>query len=283
MSQERPFGNSGAKHHPEPNHPHLTDEATVAVSTPNHFWRMITDPGLPSLASNPVPFVITAEAFLGLTSQVQALASMVQTIVSYLSQLVHSMAHQTAPPAAPPQTELPAAPNRGPARGGSPFTLEIQAKPLPATFRLPALEPYDGSGDPTEHIAAFCAQMALYDTSDALIHPSILDGAETVKVFLVADQMTTCDPARDAATGASVHGSRDAGSWQAGRDKAPPGGAVPWTSRATAKEEGRQVGHVASQTPPNSPQFNSNRNLLSDPGKGALEGPKPNEVTPRAA
>ncbi|RWW55130.1 hypothetical protein BHE74_00038247 [Ensete ventricosum] len=109
MSQERPSGNSGAEHHPEPSHPHLTDEATVAVPTPNHFWRMMTDPRFPSPASNPVSFVITGEAFLCLTSQVQALAGMVHTIVPYLPQLVHS----TAPPAAPPQTESPAAPNRG--------------------------------------------------------------------------------------------------------------------------------------------------------------------------
>ncbi|RWW62461.1 hypothetical protein BHE74_00030393 [Ensete ventricosum] len=54
-------------------------------------------------------------------------------------------------------------------KGGSSFTPEIQAKPLPATFRLPALEPYDGSDDPTEHIATFRAQMALYDTSEALM------------------------------------------------------------------------------------------------------------------
>ncbi|RZS20059.1 hypothetical protein BHM03_00052535 [Ensete ventricosum] len=54
-------------------------------------------------------------------------------------------------------------------KGGSSFTLEIQGKPLPATLRLPTLEPYDGSDDPTEHIVAFRAQMALYDKFDALM------------------------------------------------------------------------------------------------------------------
>ncbi|RWW65559.1 hypothetical protein BHE74_00027134, partial [Ensete ventricosum] len=224
MSQKRLFGNSSAEHHPESDHPRPTEEVAVAVPTPNRFWRTMTDPGFPSPAFNPTPFMVTAEAFLGLTSQVQALAGMVQTIVPYLPKLVHSTAHQSAPPAAPPQTESPAAPNRGvppeveppqpqvaearatsptptPARsqsrsynpvltepnfdtlstdtadslreqvrrvhqrldevqkevlksrgevgesskGGSPFTPEIQAKPLPATFRLSALEPYDGS------------------------------------------------------------------------------------------------------------------------------------------
>ncbi|RWV87318.1 hypothetical protein GW17_00050707 [Ensete ventricosum] len=57
--------------------------------------------------------MVTTEAFLGLTSQVQALAGMEQTIVSYLPQLVHSTAHQSAPPTGPLQTESPAAPNRG--------------------------------------------------------------------------------------------------------------------------------------------------------------------------
>ncbi|RWW39364.1 hypothetical protein BHE74_00055317, partial [Ensete ventricosum] len=247
MSQERPFGNSGAEHHPEPNHPKPTEEVTAAAPIPNRFWRMMTGPGFSSPASNPAPFVVTAEAFLDLTSQVQALAGMVQIIVPYLPQLMHSTTHKSAPSTALPQTESPVAPNRGgPARnetatapsrgssrslpdsgdssvvshscdpvqigpdfdslssdtidslieqvcqvhqrldevqkevlksrgeigesskGGSPFTPEIQDKPLPATFKLPTLEPYDGSGDPTEYIAAFHAQMVMYDTSDAL-------------------------------------------------------------------------------------------------------------------
>ncbi|RWV81047.1 hypothetical protein GW17_00057569, partial [Ensete ventricosum] len=113
MSPERPFRDSGTEHRTEPDHPRQTEEATAAVSTPNHFWRMMTDPGFPSPASNPASLTVTTEAFLGLTSQVQALAGMVQTIISYLPQLMHSMAHQPAPPAAPPQTESPMAPNRG--------------------------------------------------------------------------------------------------------------------------------------------------------------------------
>ncbi|RZR75429.1 hypothetical protein BHM03_00057068 [Ensete ventricosum] len=237
MSPERPFRESGTEHHPEPDHPRPTEEATVAVPTPNRFWRMLTGPGFPSPASNPASFRVTIEAFLGLTNQVQALAGMVQTIVPYLPQLVHSMAHQSASPAAPPQTESPAAPNRGippdveppqpqvvearaasptptPTRsqsrsynpldkvqkevlksreevgesfkGDSSFTPEIQAKPLPATFRLPALEPYDSSGDSIEHIATFCAQMTLYDTSEALMcraFPTTLRGSAKAWFF----------------------------------------------------------------------------------------------------
>ncbi|RWW49984.1 hypothetical protein BHE74_00043790 [Ensete ventricosum] len=54
-------------------------------------------------------------------------------------------------------------------KGGSSFTPEIQDKPLSANLRLPALELYDGSCDSTEHVATFHAQMALYDTSNALM------------------------------------------------------------------------------------------------------------------
>ncbi|RWW58540.1 hypothetical protein BHE74_00034580 [Ensete ventricosum] len=93
MSQECPFGNSGAEHHPEPNHPQQTEEAVTAVLTPNHFWRMMTDPGFPSPVSNPASFVVTAEAFLGLTTQVQALEGMVQTIIPYLPHLIHLTTH----------------------------------------------------------------------------------------------------------------------------------------------------------------------------------------------
>ncbi|RWW43304.1 hypothetical protein BHE74_00051046 [Ensete ventricosum] len=37
MSQERPSGNSGAEHHPKPDHPRPTKEAAIAVPTPNRF------------------------------------------------------------------------------------------------------------------------------------------------------------------------------------------------------------------------------------------------------
>ncbi|RZS16873.1 hypothetical protein BHM03_00048940 [Ensete ventricosum] len=243
MSPERSFVDSGTEHRTEPDHPRPTEEVTAAVPTPNRFWRMMTDPGFHSPASNPAPLMVTTEAFLGLTSQVEALAGMVQTIISYLPQLVHLMAHQSAPPTESPMapdrgippdveashprvTEIrPASPTPTPARsqsrsynpapieldldtlstestdslreqvrrvhqrldevqkevlrsreeigksskGGSPFIPEIQSKPLPATFRLPALEPYVGSGDPMEHIATFRTQMTLYDTSEALM------------------------------------------------------------------------------------------------------------------
>ncbi|RWW38166.1 hypothetical protein BHE74_00056616 [Ensete ventricosum] len=407
MSPERPFGDSGTEHHPEPDHPRPTEEATIAVPTPNHFWRMMTDPGFPSPASNPASFMVTTEAFLGLTSKVQALAGMVQIIISYLPQLVHLMAHQSAPPAAPPQMESPAAPNRGippdveapqlqpdfdtlstdaanslreqvrrvhqrldevqkevlksreevgeSSKGGSPFTPEIQAKPLPATFRLPALEPYDGSGDPAEHITTFRAQMALYDTSEALmcrafpttlrgsartwysrlkpasipsfdllarefelnflgmaqgsdeplsqfvgrftsqvqgipdLHPSLaiqafLTGLRPSRFFwsLIERPPTTLPEmlqrahqymaAETLIAGKRDETKRPRGEQSRGHPTPPP----------KRREDRSGLLPARPRPPPDSPQFNPNSDLLPNTGKEALEGPKSDEVTPRA-
>ncbi|RWV95822.1 hypothetical protein GW17_00041511, partial [Ensete ventricosum] len=214
MSQERPFGNSCAEHHPEPNHPQPTEEVTAAAPTPNRFWRMMTDPGFSSPANNPASFVVTIEAFIGLTSQVQALAAPNRWAPLEMEppqrQVVEARVASSTTVPAPSQNRscdpVQVGPNfnslssdttnflreqvhqvnqrldevqkevlksrgeiRESSKGGFPFTPEIQGKPLPATFRLPTLEPYDGSGDPTEYIAAFRAQMALYDTFDALM------------------------------------------------------------------------------------------------------------------
>ncbi|RZS02842.1 hypothetical protein BHM03_00032947 [Ensete ventricosum] len=164
------------------------------------------------ITSNPAPFVVTTEAFLGLTSQVQALATGGAPLETEPPRRQVAKACVASPTSAPARSQsrscdpVQSGPNfdslssntadslreqvrqvhqrldevqkevlksrgeiRESSKGGSPFTPKIQGKPLPATFRLPTLEPYDGSGDPTEHIAAFHAQMALYDTSDALM------------------------------------------------------------------------------------------------------------------
>ncbi|RRT48823.1 hypothetical protein B296_00029033 [Ensete ventricosum] len=129
MSQERPFGNSGAEHRSEPNHPQPTEEVTTAGPTSNRFWRMMTDPWFPSLASNPSPFVVTVEAFLDLMNQVQALADMVQTIVPYLSQLIQSTQLEAEPPLCQAAEAHAASPTIAPARSQSRSCDPVQTSP----------------------------------------------------------------------------------------------------------------------------------------------------------
>ncbi|RRT66552.1 hypothetical protein B296_00012319 [Ensete ventricosum] len=107
MSQERSFGNSGAEHHSEPNHSQPAEEVTTAGPTRNHFWRMMIDPGFPSPASKRAPFVVTAEAFLGLTNQVQALAVPCgpEPVDPTRDGAATAEAHTASPTAAPAQSQ----------------------------------------------------------------------------------------------------------------------------------------------------------------------------------
>ncbi|RWW51954.1 hypothetical protein BHE74_00041650, partial [Ensete ventricosum] len=54
-------------------------------------------------------------------------------------------------------------------KGGSPFALKMQDKPISINFCLPSLESCNDSSDSTEHVASVQAQMTLYDTLDALM------------------------------------------------------------------------------------------------------------------
>ncbi|XP_065039408.1 uncharacterized protein LOC135673936 [Musa acuminata AAA Group] len=70
------------------------------------------------------------------------------------------------------QKEIRAGSPGGPAEAkhqGSPFVPKILEHAIPPSFRLPPLDTYDGSADPSDHTAAFRAQMALFGTSDALM------------------------------------------------------------------------------------------------------------------
>ncbi|RRT42710.1 hypothetical protein B296_00050773 [Ensete ventricosum] len=191
------------------------EETNVPAPMPNRYWRLFNDPGFSPPIVNPRSPMVSIEAFLCLTHQVQALARMMQTIIPHIPQLMQMLAsHQLVAPWQAPQQGVPQSPlvrreqpnNKGPHRpptkvtsdnlnaslvqpvsqeqlrqvnqrldevqrefdkskeeigesskGGSPFIPEIQDKPVPANFRLPALESYDGSSDPSEHIMAFQA------------------------------------------------------------------------------------------------------------------------------
>ncbi|RRT37417.1 hypothetical protein B296_00046481, partial [Ensete ventricosum] len=61
MSPERPLADLGTERRTESDHPRSAEEAPAAMPTPNCFWRMMTDPGFPSPASNPAPPMVTAK------------------------------------------------------------------------------------------------------------------------------------------------------------------------------------------------------------------------------
>ncbi|RWW76489.1 hypothetical protein BHE74_00015420 [Ensete ventricosum] len=186
MLQERLLGNSNAEHRTEPNHPQQAEEVTTAGPTPNRFWRMMTDPGFPSPASNLASFIVTTEAFLGLTKQVEPpqrrvaearagspttaparsqshSCDSVQTSPDFdtlsfdSTDSLREQVHQVHLRLDEVQKEVLKSKGeiRESSKSGSPFTPEIQDKPLPTNFRLPTLELYDSSCDPTEHIATF--------------------------------------------------------------------------------------------------------------------------------
>ncbi|RZR81464.1 hypothetical protein BHM03_00007692 [Ensete ventricosum] len=155
MSQEHPTSNPNTEHpggstHVFPSTLQLVgqaprvpaEEASMILPTSNRYWRLFNDPWLapPDPELSPItpglgPPVVTTEAL----DEVQ-------------SDFVRSKeeVEETT-------------------KDRSPFAPEILDKPIPSSFRLLALEPYDGSTNPMEHVAVFRAQMALYDTSDALM------------------------------------------------------------------------------------------------------------------
>ncbi|RZR77492.1 hypothetical protein BHM03_00002604 [Ensete ventricosum] len=156
----------------------LAEEASMMLPTLNRYWRLFNNPGLapPDPGLSPItPGLglpgVTTEAFLGLTQQVQMLIGMIQAIVPYIPQLAQASTHQH--PHIPQQTVLDEVQRdfviskeeiEETTKGGSPFAPEIWTNLSPPVFDY---RPW--STDPTEHVAAFRAQMALYDTSDELM------------------------------------------------------------------------------------------------------------------
>ncbi|RRT62554.1 hypothetical protein B296_00010319 [Ensete ventricosum] len=155
MSQERLFGNSGAEHHPEPNHPQPTEEVQALAVVEARAASPTTAPA-PSQSRSCDP-VQTGPDF-------DSLSSDTTDSLREQARQVHQRLDEVQKEVLKLRWEIGES-----SKGSSPFTPEIQGKPLKATFRLPTLDPYDGSSNPTEHIAAFHAQMAMYDTSDVLM------------------------------------------------------------------------------------------------------------------
>ncbi|RRT74105.1 hypothetical protein B296_00032690 [Ensete ventricosum] len=77
--------------------PGLTDGGQSTL-TPDRYWRLLIDPRL-TPPGHTAPQTVTAEAFLKLAHQVQALTGMIQAIIPHIPQL----AQTTAPPQSEPQ------------------------------------------------------------------------------------------------------------------------------------------------------------------------------------
>ncbi|RRT82575.1 hypothetical protein B296_00010018 [Ensete ventricosum] len=86
-----------------------TEETSMSAPMSIRYWRLLNDPGFSSPIANPTPPIISVEAFLDLTHQVQAQVGMMQTIVSHIPQLMQMLASQQpgAPQQAPQRVPQP--------------------------------------------------------------------------------------------------------------------------------------------------------------------------------
>ncbi|RZR72090.1 hypothetical protein BHM03_00010264 [Ensete ventricosum] len=121
--------------------------------TSNQYWRLFNDPGS-------LPYqTLSSDSTDSLKAQLRQVNRRLDEVQKEFTESMEELGKSS--------------------KGRSPFTPKVQDKPIPTNFRLPALESYDGSSDPTKHVVAFRAQMALYDTSDALmcrVFPTTLRG-----------------------------------------------------------------------------------------------------------